>query len=267
MADTISFNFVLEGRIALHTQGAPQCCEAGDVLILNNLGSWSFTAKTVVSQIALIAPRAFLAPVLPGSPASCAIEELPAWRAVRDFLEAVLALGPNALSPAAADMAAFALRDLLVAAFTPTATPVTAIRNRRDASLLERLTHLVDMQLDAELTVPALCATLNCSRSTLYRAAAPAGGIAELIARRRLAAVHRLLRDPAENDPITALAERHGFPDSGQFHRRFKQAFGMTAGQVRAQALNFSAVGEHRPGQIDAFATTGEVLDLWFANE
>ena len=252
-ADTISVNFVLEGLIMLHTSAGQRRCCAGDVLILNNVQNWSFTAETPVSQIALVAPRGFLAPVLPGCPATGVVEASPAWRAVLDFAQAVLALGANALSSAAADMAAFALRDLLVAASTPTATPVTAIRNRRDATLLERLADFVDAHLDAELTVPDLCLTLGCSRSTLYRAATPAGGIAELIARRRLAAIHRLLRDPAETGPITAIAERHGFAEPGQFNRRFKQVFGMTAGRVRAQARS-SMQGEYVFGHFDALA-------------
>lgn len=173
----------------------------------------------------------FLLAALPDGVAFGAFPDSIGFGAVRHLLAGVLALDRDSLNKRQADLAAGALRHLLAAAFVPISLGSGSAK--REASLLDRAIAHVDTRLEAQLDVASVCDALGCSRSALYRATVPVGGIAELIVRRRLAAVHRCLRDPGETRAIRQIAQAHGFTQPSLFSRRFKRTFGTTAGRVR----------------------------------
>lgn len=113
----------------------------------------------------------------------------------------------------------------------------------RAASLRERVVSHIDAHLADDLGVEQLCEALSCSRSALYRAVHAEGGVSALIVRRRLEAVHRILRDHADQRSIAAIARDNGFADASRFSRIFKRYHGVTAASLRRERRSGSAGG------------------------
>lgn len=92
--------------------------------------------------------------------------------------------------------------------------------------------------VEANLTSPALGPEmlqreLHLSRSNLYRALQPDGGIAAYIRARRLEAVHALLCDPGERRGISELAFSFGFASAAHFSTVFRRRFGRPPQEIR----------------------------------
>lgn len=208
-------------------------CAAGDVLLLEGAETrWLATAAAGVC-LAVFVPRARVAAIpspqggarlVPGSAALVA-----AARQVGMLLDGGLA----DLGDRQAELAARALQELLLAALAPSAGQAAP---RREAGLLERAVAAIGAAPSAELDATRLSSMLGCSRSALYRATAPAGGVAELIVQRRLLAIAERLRDARDTRPIATIAREHGLPDAALFGRRFKRQFEVTPGAYRERA-------------------------------
>jgi len=74
---------------------------------------------------------------------------------------------------------------------------------------------------------------LGMSRSQLYRAFEPAGGVASTIQQERLKAAGRLLRQPDEARSIVDIGEAVGLFDPSSFTRLFRRNFGVTPTEWR----------------------------------
>jgi AraC-like DNA-binding protein len=105
----------------------------------------------------------------------------------------------------------------------------------RDVDLRHKVSRYIDRQLEApELGVERICAELGLSRSVLYRALAPLGGVASYIRTRRLEAVHVLLGDRRERRSIATIAHAFGFVSEAHFSRVFRRRFGYSPRQLRS---------------------------------
>ena len=100
----------------------------------------------------------------------------------------------------------------------------------------ERVRKAIHRQIgSARLTPARLASAAGLSRSALYRLFSDEGGVARYVRDVRLSMAHAALRDPAQRGfSISQVAEAHGFPDPSAFSRAFRQAFGLTPGEVRA---------------------------------
>lgn len=155
-----------------------------------------------------------------------------ALEALHQLARALLTLETQ-LSEAQERLAGRALTEMLAAVLLSPGEGVD-LGLRRKATLLDRVIDHIDDRLRDPVDVAALCRELHCSRSALYRAAAPAGGIVALVNQRRLAAVRDRLCDPDKRASIAALAREHDFADAAGFSHSFKRQFGLTAGKFRA---------------------------------
>lgn len=100
---------------------------------------------------------------------------------------------------------------------------------RHEASLLWRASRFIDLQIAArDLSADLLCAKLRVSRSALYRAFAPVGGVASFILDRRLKLACNLLNHPASSGSIERVAISCGFRTHSAFARAFRNAYGYT---------------------------------------
>ncbi|WP_375455520.1 helix-turn-helix domain-containing protein [uncultured Methylobacterium sp.] len=90
--------------------------------------------------------------------------------------------------------------------------------------------HLTDERLSPDDVARAL----EISRSSLYRTFRSEDGIAAHIRRRRLQAVHALLRMPGETRSIGELAETFGFSRASHFTTAFQRTFGCTPRLLRS---------------------------------
>jgi AraC-like DNA-binding protein len=114
-----------------------------------------------------------------------------------------------------------------------------AAEDAQQALLTERLRAMAVAQIGSALLDPARIARrLGVSRSVLYRALQPEGGVARFVKGLRLEWVRSALADPARAGvPISTLAEEAGFFDASSFHRTFRASFGCTPRAWRAAAL------------------------------
>ncbi|WP_375399096.1 helix-turn-helix domain-containing protein [uncultured Sphingomonas sp.] len=206
-------------------------CRAGDALLTSAGSAWRTAGRAGTECVTVLLPRQSLAALLPAArsgwrllPASAALDMAAACLAA-------LGLAADALDAEQSRVAARALSEMVLAALT--AADDEPLRPRRETGLLERAIATIDRHVATVLGTAELCRMLGCSRSALYRAAAPAGGVTELIVQRRLDAAEQCLSDPRERRPIAAVARTLGFTDGGQFGRRFKRQFGMTPGDYR----------------------------------
>jgi AraC-like DNA-binding protein len=129
------------------------------------------------------------------------------------------------------------IRDLVAETLLDAARTV-AQRSERDASLVARVRDHIDDHLHEDLDVPAICAALGVSRSTLYRAFGGGGGVSQQVQRRRLNALRIRLTDPAETRNVGELAHAFGFVDKSHVTRLFKREYGCTPGRYRASIVD-----------------------------
>lgn len=105
---------------------------------------------------------------------------------------------------------------------------------RNDAEMVEA-TRLVEARLlDPDLGVESLMAGLGLSRSSLYRAFRPVGGVNAYIRQRRLENARDVLATRAgARLTVGEVAHSHGFASDSHFSRAFRKAFGYPPGSGR----------------------------------
>lgn len=91
---------------------------------------------------------------------------------------------------------------------------------------------------DPNLGVQSLLEEFAMTRSTLYRAFEPLGGVTAYITERRLRHAFRRLTDPAEkNLRVSHMAFELGFTHASAFTRSFKALFGLAPKDIRTLAI------------------------------
>ena len=110
----------------------------------------------------------------------------------------------------------------------------------------------IDAHLGREdLDVHAVAAGSGISRSSLYRAFAPVGGVGREILRRRAARLRAALLRTPEEVGIATLARALGFTSPSHGSRTFKAVYGLTPGQLRAEIRSTpDAVVDLEPGRL-----------------
>ncbi len=110
-------------------------------------------------------------------------------------------------------------------------------RMAEDQRAFGRAAAYIEAHLDSEDLEPsAIWKAANVSRSRLYRLFAPEGGVARYVIQQRLLRAHQALTDPSDPRTISAIAYDCGFTNVAHFARAFREAFGVTASQVRSGA-------------------------------
>ncbi|MBR0649144.1 helix-turn-helix domain-containing protein [Roseomonas terrae] len=137
-----------------------------------------------------------------------------------------------------------AIQAMVAACVAPTAERLSDTGGQIDLTRLERVRQVIRRRLhSATLTPAALCREVGMSRSQLYRLLEGEGGVIRYIQRHRLRAVHAALSNPAEERPISLLAEACGFYEPSTFSRTFRREFGVTPSDLRAASRAGEAPG------------------------
>lgn len=244
-------------RLTLYDGTALDVC-AGDLVALPTGGLLRGIGGRPLACTALLASRQFLGAAMPSRSSVVILPRSASIDGLRRHVERLQAMTPDMIDPPQAQAAARSIRELLAAA----AVPVAAVRHRsvqREEALLDRILDHVDATLGAEVSITLLCEELACSRSALYRAAAPRGGLVKIVTQQRLLAVHGALRRCDDRRSIAEIARAHGFADASQFSRSFRRAFGVSAGRVRGMPGHGPADGVLcHPDTARLFALAGD---------
>lgn len=128
--------------------------------------------------------------------------------------------------------------------------PVASARAKQAAAIRQH----IDQNLgSARLTIDDLCDRFHLSRAALYRLFEAEGGLAGYIQRRRLTRAFSMLISPAyRSQRLIDLALDARFSSDATFIRAFRRMFGMTPGEVRAQAERARASGLAFPDGLGA---------------
>ncbi|GJD86942.1 hypothetical protein BHAOGJBA_0440 [Methylobacterium hispanicum] len=135
---------------------------------------------------------------------------------------------------AAADVARVTVH-MLAACLAPTAELIARAREPLAHALVRRARRYIEANLAAPtLTPDSVCHAMGVSRSTLFRAFQPYGGVARVIWERRLQALRRDLLGGAPGT-IAEIGERYGFGSGVQISRSFRRAFGLSPSEFRQE--------------------------------
>jgi len=155
----------------------------------------------------------------------------PLFRHMQELLDRIRADRP--LRP---EIEAQALADWIAAVIpAPGETTATSRRAADDGRAFDRAAAYIECHLGSEDLQPsAIWKAANVSRSRLYRLFAPVGGVARYVIQQRLLRAHAALTNPRDPRTISAIAYDCGFTNVAHFARAFREAFGVTASQVRS---------------------------------
>ena len=104
------------------------------------------------------------------------------------------------------------------------------------------------------LSPATIADALHISRSTLYAAMpSDAGSVASEIRRQRLQRAHTMLRDPTHTEPIAEIAASVGLPNAAHFSRLFRDQYGLTPRELRAEDQPHH--GRHRHSEESVLGT------------
>lgn len=125
----------------------------------------------------------------------------------------------------------------LVASFAgASATGREMIEQASASASLQTARRLIEANLrEPDLGPEFVCQRLGMSRAKLYRLFEPIGGVGAYIQQRRLTRAYHALTDPAQaNVYIGLVASQCGFGNASVFSRAFRQAFGISPTDLRA---------------------------------
>jgi AraC family transcriptional regulator, positive regulator of tynA and feaB len=242
--EIVTLGLIVRGRAGLSTPYTEGLIEQGHLHLVNNAQPYSFAqARTGQTEhAALLMDRQRLDLPLDvihaAAPALCAS---PLYELVRNHFAQLSRLSADLPEPAQGRLG-WATVQLVRALITTAAGDARAAGTLHD-SLIVRVRAFVDDHLGEPGLGPAgIAAAHHVSVRHLYtqwsRAAEPSA-LAEWIMCRRLDRARGRLADPGCADlAVGAVARECGFVDMAHFSRRFRQAYGISPQEWRAQTWN-----------------------------
>ena len=231
-ADHLYVNLHLDGHVRAECGSGEVVCGPGSLIILD-LRQPCVLQVGAMRSLSLALPREVVLPRLGGFDphgltASGGLTPMliRTTQAAADSLPQLDARHAPVLERALVELVVAALREALQGAQK---------RRGQDEALVSRVRAHLDADLVAPINAAALCAALAVSRSSLYRALAPFGGVQRFRQAQRLRWVRAHL-ETGDTRSLDQLAEATGFTDRAHLARAFKRAFGLTPGEARARA-------------------------------
>lgn len=103
----------------------------------------------------------------------------------------------------------------------------------RPAGVLAKAKRVIAERLANDLNTEDIAQAVGASRTSLYRAFEPLGGVQTYIRRRRLSLAHVMLSDARETRSLSEIAFCAGFASSSSLSRHFRAQYGYTPSAVR----------------------------------
>jgi AraC-like DNA-binding protein len=139
------------------------------------------------------------------------------------------------MTPTEAEGAVRAVAALIAGAISAHAEPAAEDPRPVEKMLLASGRQFIERRLDdSELSPETVREHLGISRSLLYRAFEPVGGVSAFIQARRLdQTFDAILQDHTERLTLGEIGYRHGFHSDAHFSRAFRARFGVAPGRLR----------------------------------
>ena len=237
--EIVTMGLTVRGRVGLATPYAERLIEQGQLDLVDNAQPYRFvqtrTGQAEHASLLMDLDRLDL-PLDVVHAAAPALGGSPLYELVRNHFAQLSRLSEDLPEPAQGRLGWATVQ--LVRALITTAAGDSRSAGARHDSLVVRVKAFIDDQLgEAGLDPAAIAAAHFVSVRYLYTRWARAGEpcpLAEWIMRRRLDRARGRLADP--DLAIAAVARECGFADMAHFSRRFRQAYGISPRQWRAQA-------------------------------
>lgn len=229
--DHFTAQLVLDGALAVGTPEGSRIVAPGECALID----MSQPMETRASQarvITLSAPRDVIEAAVP-DPDRLHGAVLPQDRAslLTGFLRSALDEMPryDAGDRQRLERVTSELLSLALKGYAPPSAEV--VRTASAAACRRRARLYIDAHLGT--TPDDLARAIGVSRSVLYRAFEPSGGVARVIRSRRLAHLRALLERPDEAGRIADLSLACGFSSESDCSRTFKAAYGLSPSDYR----------------------------------
>jgi AraC-like DNA-binding protein len=171
----------------------------------------------------------------------------------------MLALAENAhfITREAAAATARGTAELFAACILSTRDSVERAGEQIQAAALIRAKRFIDDHIaTVDLTPDDIARGIGVSRSTLFRAFAPLGGVANYVQDRRLLQVRRSLARRLKSETVSEIGYRYGFRSDVHLSRAFRKRFGLAPRDVTPL---FGAES------LQATATDSPLISDWLA--
>jgi AraC-like DNA-binding protein len=170
-------------------------------------------------------------------------EKLCEDRVLRSIISQYLSVAANLaseLDPIGQQVATEHMLDLagLLVGTTPEQNESPSLRSYSAARLELMKTHILRNLRRTELNIGEIARLCNLSQRQAQRLFVRSGmTFSEFVLEQRLLLAWKLLRDPRQrNAKVSSVAHDAGFGDVSYFHRRFRNRFGLSPGDVRISA-------------------------------
>ena len=238
--DGLLLHLILKGKEAGEAAGGMACDTGPGRIVLHDWAQPFVKETTAVEQLSVFVPRHLLPSVngLPlHSPTLSWSTDQIAGRILEVAVREIWRQLPQTTFDQAPKVAAGFLG--LLNGLMESETIAADSHQFNDATLSAMKAYLVERLGNPRLGPDDLIAAFHCSRSKMYRLFEAYGGVQAFIQEQRLqACLRELTRCQESRRPVARLiAERHGFTDTGHFHRRFKKRFGCTPGEAWQEAM------------------------------
>ncbi len=242
--DNICLLIYSEGGCGLDTEGHSAEVHPGDVCFLDMTRQSTLRAPNY-QNLSVVLPRVLLAPLvadLDGLHGRILQKSTSLNTMLVSHLRTLYDEAP-VLTSKDAGAAAHGTAALVAAFAGASGNGREAIEQASASASLQTARRLIEANLhEPDLGPDLVCQRLGMSRAKLYRLFEPIGGVGEYIQQRRLSRAYQALTDPAQAGIyIGAVAARCGFGSASVFSRAFRNAFGISPTDLRANQTHTDA--------------------------
>jgi AraC-like DNA-binding protein len=203
---------------------------SGITWVFDKSEPFTIVSRDMTDVIIMLAPRAVLDAAAGGMALHGHAVRNAAGRLLSQYLHLLVTQLPT-MTEAEAPHVAQATAALLLSCVQASNSPPEA---RSPADVVRRAARWIDSNIQGPITPDSLQIRLNLSRSTLYRAFEPLGGVAGFIRQRRLARIHALI-SAGEPGSVAVFAGNFGFGSATQLTRAFSAHFGYSITDLRSR--------------------------------
>ncbi|MBV9747616.1 MAG: helix-turn-helix transcriptional regulator [Acetobacteraceae bacterium] len=231
--DQVIATLILEGETVMEIEGRRRIVPGGRVQ-LYDLARVAAHEGNGAPSISLVIPRDMIEAILSdlGPLHGMVLDRMNDM--VVQHLRSLVRHGAQLSEPTAAGVAR-ATVELLCAAVQASPEAQGAASGAPAHVMRDARAYIAERLCGGDITPGELARAISVSRTRLYEAFAPYGGVSNYIRDSRLRAIRRALLDPKERRRVGELAFAYGFKSEAHFSRSFRELFGVAPLSLRTE--------------------------------